>query len=44
MQQADKSVGRGGFTLLIWVLLLLLGCVLFFFRSTDKLFPFSKPR
>ena len=35
MQQADKSVGRGGFTLLIWVLLLLLGCVLFFF-SLDR--------
>ena len=35
MQQAGKSVGRGGFTLLIWVLLLLLGCVLFFF-SLDR--------
>lgn len=35
MQQAEKSVGRGGFTLLIWVLLLLLGCVLFFF-SLDR--------
>ena len=35
MQQATQSVSRDGFTLLIWVLLLLLGCVLFFF-SLDR--------
>lgn len=35
MQHVAKPANRDGFTLLIWVLLLLLGCVLFFF-SLDR--------